>query len=72
MPLAKGSQRFREGNPGDRLYLIEKGELDVEVDGTLVATLVPGDYVGEIASLRGAPRAQAAKTSPRSALWSHS
>jgi anti-sigma regulatory factor (Ser/Thr protein kinase) len=47
---------IREGDQGELFYLIAKGELDVQAERSHVATLGPGDHVGEIALLRGVPR----------------
>ena len=51
-----GQAVFRQGDPADRFYVIEKGEADVVGDGRLVTTLGPGDGFGEIALLRRVPR----------------
>src|SRR5215472_15295138 len=40
---------FAQGDRGDDFYLIDKGEVDVEVDDRQVRTLGAGDYFGEIA-----------------------
>jgi putative ABC transport system ATP-binding protein len=50
----------RQGDPGDKFYVIRKGSVDVTVsDGAaskMVATLGKGDFFGEAALLTGAPR----------------
>jgi MFS family permease len=47
---------IRQGDPGDRFYLVVDGNLDVTVDGRALAEIGPGGYFGEIALLRDVPR----------------
>jgi MFS family permease len=50
--LSTGQEVVRQGDVGDRYYVIESGEVDVVGDGRVVARLGPGDAFGEIALLR--------------------
>lgn len=54
--VADGDPVFRQGDPGDRYYLIEDGAADVVGDGRVVASLGPGEGFGEIALLRRSRR----------------
>jgi CRP-like cAMP-binding protein len=47
-----GDVVFRQGDVGDRYYVIESGEADVVGDGRVVASLGHGEGFGEIALLR--------------------
>lgn len=51
-----GSVVIREGDAGDRFYIIESGSADVSVNGQVVRRLGPGDGFGEIALVRDVPR----------------
>jgi MFS family permease len=51
-PVQAGEVVIREGEPGDRVYLVAEGELDVSVSDRWVAARGPGAVIGEIALLR--------------------
>ena len=54
--LDQGQVLFREGDVGNSLYLVDEGELEVIRGGVRVAILSPGETVGEMAVVTGAPR----------------
>jgi MFS family permease len=54
--LDDGTVVIRQGDPGDRFYIVREGTLEVVVDGQFVSTLGPGESFGEIALIRDVPR----------------
>lgn len=57
--LEPGQQLFREGDPGDALYVVVEGELAVQSEGpprVEMSRLGPGSFIGEVALLTDQPR----------------
>ena len=54
--VSKGTVVFREGEPGDALYLIRSGEVELSKQKTVVARLMPGEAFGVVAVLDRLPR----------------
>ncbi len=52
VPVSAGEMIVREGDTGERFYLVAAGELTVSIGGEYVRTLGLGDGFGEIALLR--------------------
>ena len=54
--LRAGETVFREGDPGDRYYIVREGEAEVSIGGQPTTRLGPGAGFGELALLYGRPR----------------
>jgi MFS family permease len=54
--LKAGEELFRQGDIGDRYYIVADGVVEILVDGQVVRETGPGGYFGEIALLRDIPR----------------
>jgi CRP/FNR family cyclic AMP-dependent transcriptional regulator len=65
--LKKGEILFREGDPSDAMYVIKKGRIAItKAKGTkeiVLAELVPGEMLGEMAFFDDKPRSAGAKAS---------
>ncbi len=51
-----GATIVREGEPGDVLYIITQGTVEVRKQDTVVAEMTVDDYFGEISLIDGGPR----------------
>src|SRR5262245_58536591 len=56
LDYADGEALMRQGEPGDRFFLIVSGGVTVERNGRAIARRGPGDHLGEISLLDGRPR----------------
>ncbi len=54
--LAEGDYIFRQGDPGDSIFIIASGAVEVAVDAKVLATLEEGSFFGEGAFLSSEPR----------------
>jgi phosphoserine phosphatase RsbU/P len=59
--LQSGEILFREGDPGEHMYIIVSGELEIlmapDTDNELILNIVhAGEYLGEMSLITGAPR----------------
>jgi MFS family permease len=51
-----GREVFREGELGDRFYIVADGEVEIVQNGKVVNLEGPGEFFGEISLLRDVPR----------------
>jgi CRP/FNR family transcriptional regulator, cyclic AMP receptor protein len=63
--LAPGDFLFREGETGDRMYVLLEGEIDIFLGDFVFETAGPGSLLGEMALIEDTPRtANAVAKSP--------
>jgi CRP/FNR family transcriptional regulator, cyclic AMP receptor protein len=65
---------FRQGDPGDSIYLLLSGQILIKLgaparDDHILATLGPGAILGEMGPLINTPRTATAMTSAQCHLW---
>ncbi len=58
--FAAGAAVFRENDPGDCMFVVQDGEIDIVVRDTVVETVGPGGVVGEMALIDAGPRSASA------------
>ena len=68
--VAAGEAVFREGDSGDRFYVVAGGTIELSTDGRTIAAAERGDYFGEIALLRDVPRTASARAATDARLVS--
>jgi CRP-like cAMP-binding protein len=54
--LNAGDVLFREGDPGDKMYVLIEGAADITIGGKVVEHAGPGALLGEIALIEKSPR----------------
>jgi CRP-like cAMP-binding protein len=68
-----GELVFVGGSPGDALYLIDSGQVEIVSDAkaspTVLARLGADEFFGEMALLTGKPRSTAARAATHTNLW---
>jgi hypothetical protein len=64
-----GETIFRQGDHGDLFYIVDTGEVEIEIDGKVANELGPGDHFGEIALLRDIPRTGTARARKQTQLY---
>jgi predicted acylesterase/phospholipase RssA/CRP-like cAMP-binding protein len=67
----RGDVVFRQGDPGETMYLVVSGQVEVlaGADQAPLAALGPGSFVGELALLLGEPRSATLRVVADTWLW---
>src|SRR5262245_42562127 len=65
LQFASGQQRFKEGDPGDGMYVVKTGEVQISAvmshgERHVFSRVLPGDVFGEMAVLDNQPRSATA------------
>lgn len=58
--FSAGQHIFTAGQPGDTMYVVKEGEVEVVVNGKVVDTVGPGGILGEMALIDKQPRSATA------------
>ena len=58
-----GATIFAEGDPGEAMYVVQSGTVEIRQAGAPVNTLGPGEIFGELALIDQSPRSATARAS---------
>ncbi|RZJ06431.1 MAG: cyclic nucleotide-binding domain-containing protein [Haliea sp.] len=67
--LKTGDPLMREGDDDRELFILADGELEVSIQGSVIATLKPGTVVGEGTFFSGQPRSATVTPSLPGVAW---
>jgi CRP-like cAMP-binding protein len=56
LKVRAGEVVFRQGDPGDAVYVVLDGKVELRLGGRLLETVGPGGILGEMALIEQAPR----------------
>ena len=59
--LAAGTRIFSVGDPGDFMYGVKEGQVEIHQGDTVIDVLGPGDVFGEMALIDKQPRSASAR-----------
>ena len=57
----KGDFIFRQGDPGDVMYALVDGDVEIIFDGSQISIVKPGEVLGEMALIDKKPRSATAR-----------
>ena len=56
LSFSSGEVIFRAGDPGDNMYVVRSGEVEIELNGKVIETVASGGIFGEMALIDGSAR----------------
>ena len=67
--MPAGTEVIKQGDVGDRFYVVDAGSFSVEIDGEHIETIDEGGFFGEIALLHDVPRTATVRAVVDGAVW---
>lgn len=68
--FSEGFLLITEGESGSKLYVVESGQLEVTINGSVIREMARGSMLGELALLYDAPRSATVQCKTKCVLWS--
>ena len=59
--LVPGEVIFAQGDKGDKMYIVQSGEIEIELDGKVIESIGKGGMFGEMALIDGSRRSATAR-----------
>jgi CRP-like cAMP-binding protein len=59
--FTEGTNIFREGEFGDRMYVVKEGEVELSVHGKVITAVAKGGIIGEMVLIDKKPRSATAR-----------